>query len=68
MSLLSRAQQMVLMVALSLVLVSAEWVDIETPLDKRTTTSRVDGTVYHLVRRRCVVCVCVRDSLPWEPR
>jgi hypothetical protein len=28
----------------------AGWIDIETPLDKRTTTSLVDGTEYHLVR------------------
>jgi hypothetical protein len=28
----------------------AGWIDIETPLDKRTTTSLVDGTEYTLVR------------------
>jgi hypothetical protein len=28
----------------------AGFIDIETPLDKRTTTSQVDGTTYHLVR------------------
>jgi hypothetical protein len=28
---------------------SANWIDIETPLDKRTTTSFIDGTVYELV-------------------
>lgn len=30
-------------------LVLAGWIDIETPLDKRTTSSLVDGTTYHLV-------------------
>jgi hypothetical protein len=30
-------------------LASANWIDIETPLDKRTTPSLVDGSVYHLV-------------------
>jgi hypothetical protein len=29
---------------------SCEFVDMDTPLDKRTTTSLVDGSVYHLVR------------------
>lgn len=28
---------------------NAGFVDMDTPLDKRTTTSLVDGTVYHLV-------------------
>lgn len=28
---------------------SASFIDIETPLDKRTTTSLIDGTTYHLV-------------------
>jgi hypothetical protein len=27
----------------------ADFIDTDTPLDKRTTTSLVDGTVYHLV-------------------
>ena len=27
----------------------AGFVDMDTPMDKRTTTSLVDGTVYHLV-------------------
>lgn len=29
--------------------VSAGFIDMDTPLDKRTTTSLIDGTVYHLV-------------------
>jgi hypothetical protein len=29
---------------------SASFIDIETPLEKRTTTSLIDGTTYHLVR------------------
>lgn len=33
-----------------LTLASAGWIDTDTPLDKRTTTSFVDGTTYHLVR------------------
>lgn len=38
-------------------LVSAGFIDMDTPLDKRTTRSLVDGSVYHLVsmiRRRFV--------------
>jgi hypothetical protein len=29
---------------------ASEWIDVDTPLDKRTTTSLVDGSIYHLVR------------------
>lgn len=29
--------------------VSAGFIDMDTPLDKRTTRSLIDGTVYHLV-------------------
>lgn len=29
----------------------ASWIDIDTPLDKRTTVSFVDGTTYELVRK-----------------
>ena len=36
--------------SLSTMIVSANWIDIDTPLDKRTTTSLVDGSIYHLVR------------------
>jgi hypothetical protein len=27
----------------------SEWIDPDTPDDKKTTTSFVDGTIYHLV-------------------
>ena len=33
--------------------VSAGFIDMDTPLEKRTTTSFVDGTVYHLVSSFC---------------
>lgn len=29
----------------------ASWIDIDTPLEKRTTTSFVDGATYELVRK-----------------
>jgi hypothetical protein len=35
--------------ALGVQSVSAGFIDMDTPLDKRTTTSFVDGSVYHLV-------------------
>lgn len=35
---------------LMVVTVHAGWIDIDTPVDKRTTISKVDGTVYQLVR------------------
>lgn len=35
--------------ALGVQSVSAGFIDMDTPLDKRTTTSLVDGSVYHLV-------------------
>ena len=35
--------------ALGIQTVSAGFIDMDTPLDKRTTTSLIDGTVYHLV-------------------
>jgi hypothetical protein len=31
-------------------IVTAGWIDVDTPLGKRTTTSFVDGTTYQLVR------------------
>jgi hypothetical protein len=30
--------------------IHAGWIDIDTPLDKRTTVSMIDGTTYQLVR------------------
>ena len=36
-------------VALGINSVSAGFIDMDTPLDKRTTTSLIDGTEYHLV-------------------
>jgi hypothetical protein len=32
------------------------WIDIETPLKKRTTKSLVDGSTYHLVRLFLSLC------------
>jgi hypothetical protein len=40
-------QALILLSALSLV--SGGFIDMDTPLDKRTTKSLVDGTVYNLV-------------------
>jgi hypothetical protein len=40
------------LIALVVQSVSAGFIDMDTPLDKRTTTSMVDGTVYHLVSSR----------------
>ncbi|GAX27330.1 hypothetical protein FisN_23Lh095 [Fistulifera solaris] len=38
------------MVTLAIIRISSgSFIDIETPLDKRTTTSLIDGTTYHLV-------------------
>ena len=37
------------MAAIGVKSVSAGFIDMDTPLDKRTTTSLIDGTVYHLV-------------------
>jgi hypothetical protein len=36
-------------ISLRIHLVHCSFIDIDTPLDKRTTTSFVDGTEYHLV-------------------
>ena len=33
-----------------MVIVQAGWIDIDTPIDKRTTISKIDGTIYQLVR------------------
>ena len=51
-----------------IVIVQAGWIDTDTPLDKRTTISKIDGTVYQLVRdessnnmmgiRPFCVCIC----------
>lgn len=30
--------------------VKAGWIDIDTPVDQRTTISKIDGTIYQLVR------------------
>ena len=30
--------------------VQAGWIDIDTPVDQRTTISKIDGTIYQLVR------------------
>ena len=38
-----------LMLLASLHPVDSGWIDEDTPQDKRTTTSLVDGTTYHLV-------------------
>lgn len=35
--------------ALGIKSVSAGFIDMDTPLDKRTTKSLIDGTLYHLV-------------------
>jgi hypothetical protein len=37
---------------LSLRTASAGLIDMDTPLDKRTTTSLIDGSVYHVVSLR----------------
>lgn len=39
-----------LLLALQAFTCQCGWIDPDTPLDKRTTTSFIDGTVYHLVR------------------
>ena len=38
-----------LLAALGVHSVSAGFIDMDTPLDKRTTKSLIDGSVYHLV-------------------
>jgi hypothetical protein len=38
-----------LLAVMGLRVVAAEFVDMDTPLDKRTTTSLIDGSTYHLV-------------------
>lgn len=40
---------------------NATWIDMDTPLDKRTTKSLVDGTTYDLVRNFNILdsCFCV---------
>jgi hypothetical protein len=43
---------MLLLTQLLVVIVQAGWIDIDTPVDKRTTISKIDGTVYQLVRWR----------------
>jgi hypothetical protein len=43
-----RMIQFLLLIQLPLVL--AGWIDVDTPLEKYTTRSLVDGTIYHLVR------------------
>ena len=32
------------------VVVQAAWIDMDTPVEKRTTISKIDGTIYQLVR------------------
>lgn len=52
-------QQLVRMIQLffmiQLPLVMASWIDIDTPLEKYTTQSLVDGTIYHLVRGQWII-------------
>lgn len=43
---LARILLLVLQIAASF----SGWIDPDTPLDKRTTRSFIDGTTYHLVR------------------
>ena len=54
------------MVAIALAaVVEAGFIDMDTPLDKRTTTSLVDGSVYHLVSYNCakgVRCAVISPS------
>jgi hypothetical protein len=38
-------------------LIEGDFIDMDTPLDKRTTTSLIDGTVYHLVRFAALLSV-----------
>jgi hypothetical protein len=45
-----RSFALVVTLASLLPVARAGWIDIETPLNKRTTTSLIDGTEYHLVR------------------
>jgi hypothetical protein len=40
----------------------ADFIDTDTPLDKRTTTSLVDGTVYHLVGASRSFCGLLLES------
>lgn len=40
---------------------NAEWIDIDTPLDKRTTTSLIDKTVYHLVSFFESICLYIHS-------
>lgn len=44
-----RLKRKIAIAALGIQSASAGFIDMDTPLDKRTTTSLVDGTVYHLV-------------------
>lgn len=37
--------------------VSAGFIDMDTPLNKRTTTSLIDGTEYHLVSKLSSHCL-----------
>lgn len=46
---------------------SADWVDTDTPLDKRTTTSLIDGTTYHLVSM-FYACSCACVNVLWFER
>jgi hypothetical protein len=43
-------QYVTLIVTQFLVCTRADWIDIDTPINKRTTKSKIDGTVYQLVR------------------
>jgi hypothetical protein len=40
-----------LTIVMATVPASADWIDSDTPLNKRTTKSQVDGTTYHLVSK-----------------
>ena len=53
-----------LLLALQAFTCQCGWIDPDTPLDKRTTTSFIDGTVYHLVRamhwlRYLIACLVI---------
>ena len=62
-----RSLALVLTLASLLPVARAGFIDIETPLDRRTTTSQVDGTTYHLVRTvQYLLTYCELDRLALE--
>jgi hypothetical protein len=67
----SRVLASVLVVASLIPMVSAGWIDMETPLDKRTTTSFIDGSEYHLVRALVALIIgsyplCTQSDLTYQ--